>query len=107
MNSQFASDRDAWLPEIIAVGTIAIRRGQLVLSGWQCHDPDDIIDAPGETAGLSVLMGRSVAELHGLAHGRGCSCPVRGFRPDTGLLTLGYDERPPYLAARPPQATPA
>jgi hypothetical protein len=79
--SRYKAGDDPW--KITQTGTISADNGNLTIGGWVFTDPRI---PPGTSppvrwfnvsgSGADVLHGHSVAELHKLAHGDGCTCPV-------------------------------
>ncbi len=87
-----------WRPQIISPGVIWAEDGRLHISGWEFTDPSKPV-GPIRLTGLDWFMGHSVKELHEMAHGAHCRCPVYGFtliNTDTGTQVLAYDEVPAY-----------
>jgi hypothetical protein len=77
----FKAGDEPW--RIPQTGTISVGNGRLNLSGWVFRDPSLPADADPPVqwldmsgSGADVLHGHSVAGLHKLAHGDGCTCPV-------------------------------
>jgi hypothetical protein len=77
----FKAGDEPW--KITRTGTISADNGNLTISGWVFRDPRLPADADPPVqwfnvggSGADVLHGHSVAELHKLSHGDGCTCPV-------------------------------
>jgi len=90
-------------PVIIEVGALAVRDNEIVVgdqdSGWVVEDPTRPVGyrfGPGDP---NSMFGRSAKELHTLAHGASCRCPVYGFQVSNRETTWAYDSPVPYTWA--------
>jgi hypothetical protein len=74
--------------EIKHTGTMRVAgNGDLLFAGWGVVDPHVPAGRGGQVKhgppiGPDPLYGHTVAELHALAHGAGCTCPVATWTPN-------------------------
>lgn len=83
------------LPELLHAGTLEFRDGVFIMDGWRWGE-DRIPPGRYDDSGIVRMAGRSIRQLHEMAHGVRCHCPVHGAGFDTGHIVLGHDEEPPY-----------
>jgi hypothetical protein len=73
--------------QVAHTGTLRVAgNGDLLLNGWGFFDPHTSADGRdhvmhGPPVGPDPLYGHTVAELHALSHGAGCTCPVATWTP--------------------------
>jgi hypothetical protein len=79
---------------VLTIGSIEVAGGILHFGGWSFDLPGI---APHLLRGWSLFAGWSARELHEMSHGPACRCPVLGFEPRSEIMTLRYDQRPPYV----------
>lgn len=62
---------------ILDVGIIELRDGEIFLDNWSFHTPEGEMGlSPVGQDGGGRVAGWELAELHLIAHGHPCSCPV-------------------------------
>jgi hypothetical protein len=86
-------------PAIIEVGSLGVEDGVLYVDGWAVEDLTRPTGYRFPKWDWNNLFGRSVKELHDLAHATDCRCPIYGFTPKDRTTTLAYDSPAPYTWA--------